>query len=272
MRIIVGATADDIYIWHVDSVGNTLDTKSMHGKSLNIQCLKFYPKTTDSGSPILVNTSCGSIFFEKISVEPLDFKIFKRMHPGMHPKNDYFSCIKFNICPLFPIFFSGSCGTKDALLWRHSDDFSMVNPVASLGGDKDSVEFFEFLQTSPNLIVTAGRTDLKVWSVTPLGDVQHLQIFSYCDPSALSGIGKIAVNPKLPMIAVGSYGHPTKIYIVLPTGKLVLVAVLEDERCEGALAWDVDGNTLAIGTRTREHHPAGYTYISKEETHFTGPQ
>jgi len=267
LEIIVGATADNIYIWRVDSVGNILDTKSMYGKTLNIECLEFYPKTTKS--PILVNTCSGSIFFENISVEPLDLKIFKRMDLEVHPKKKSFSHFKFNKCPLFPLFLTMSYAINEALLWRHSDDFSMVVPVASLDGDKDSMRFFEFLQTSPDLVVTAGYFNLNVWRVTPLGDVQPLQRFIYCDPSAGIGIYRIAVNPKLPMIAVGSYRHPTKIFIILPTGKLVLVAVLDEEICEGALEWDVDGNTLAIGTRTHDYHHVGrYTYISKEETRF----
>ena len=159
-----------------------------------------------------------------------------------------------------------SCGINEALLWRHSDNFLMVGPVASLGGE-GPVSSFEFLKTSPHLVVIAGDFYLDVWRVTPLGDVQHLQRIICFDPSSGIGIYRIAVNPKLPMIAVGSYRHPTKIFIILPTGKLVLVAVLDEEICEGALEWDVDGNTLAIGTRSRDYHLVGrYTYVRKQDT------
>jgi hypothetical protein len=262
LRIIVGVTAEHIHIWHVDSVGNILDTETHY--ALCVECLGFYPKKTDT--PILVNTCYGTIYFEEISLNPLACKKIKLMHSDMHPKQKSFSQFKFNESPEFPLFLTMSCGINEALLWRHSDDFSMVVPVASLGGE-GPVSSFEFLKTSPDLVVTAGKFNLNVWRVTPLGDVQHLQRIICFDPSAGIGIYRIAVNPKLPMIAVGSYRHPTKIFIILPTGKLVLVAVLDEEICEGALEWDVDGNTLAIGTRSSDYRLVGrYTYIRKQDT------
>jgi hypothetical protein len=260
LRIIVGGTEDYIYIWSVDSFGNALNTKSMRDKSSCIECLAFYPKPTDS--PILVVCCMGTMFFEKISAETLDSKILKRVSNKDGGRS--FTSFNFNKDPSFPFFLTASSGINKASLWRHTehtDDFSMVDCVASLGGHNDSVRFAAFLQTSPNLAVTAGRNDVIVWNVTPHGEVQSLQTLSYCDESARVGIHRIAVNPKLPMIAVGIFRQPTKIFIVLPTGKLVLVAVLEEERCENALAWDVDGNTLAIGTSTEERHPAGFTSI-----------
>jgi len=266
LRIIVGVTAEHIYIWHVDSVGNILGTERQYAPC--VKCLEFYPKKTDT--PILVFTCYGTIYFEEISFNPLACKKIKLMNSDMHPKQKSFSEFRFNESPGFPFFLTISCAINEALLWRHSEDFSMVVPVASLGGDEESIRIFEFLKTSPDLVVTAGEFNLNVWRVTPLGDVQPLQRLICFDPLAGIRICRIAINPKLPMIAVGSCRrHPTKIFIILPTGKLVLVAVLDEEICEGALEWDVDGNTLAIGTRIREfHHFGGYTYISKEETRF----
>lgn len=263
LRIIVGGTEDYIYIWSVDSFGNVLNTKSVRDMSSCIECLAFYPKPTDS--PILVVCSFGTMFFEKISAKTLDNKILKRVSNKDGGRS--FTSFNFNKDPSFPFFLTGSSGINEASLWRHNDDFSMVDCVASLGGHNDSVRFAAFLQTSPNLAVTAGRNDVIVWNVTPHGEVQSLQALSYCDESARFGIYRIAVNPKLPMIAVGIFRQPTKIFIVLPTGKLVLVAVLEEERCGNALAWDLDGNTLAIGTSTEELHPAGHAFI-RTSTHL----
>jgi hypothetical protein len=263
LRIIVGVTVEHIYIWHVDSVGNILGTERQYAPC--VKCLEFYPNKPDT--PILVSICYGTIYFEEISFNPLACKKIKLMDSDMHPKQKSFSEFRFNESPGFPFFLTISCAINEALLWRHSEDFSMVVPVASLGGDEESIRIFEFLKTSPDLVVTAGEFNLNVWRVTPLGDVQHLQKIICFDPSAEIGICRIAINPKLPMIAVGSYRHPTKIFIILPTGKLVLVAVLDEEICEGALEWDVDGKTLAIVTLSCDYHLVGrYTYSRKKDT------